>query len=290
MRPRYQIPPPVKTENLINGIKRRRWWGLPAASERMITFRLVAAKAASVRLNAGDIPDLGQGRELTRGTNGLCEVTVGPVGPGAYRYNFNVDGVNVIDPRNPATSESLGNVWSLVVMPAGHTGGSRSGSSGRGADEFTQDFTNDIMPYVEKNYRTYTDRQQRAIAGLSMGGMQTLNVGIPNLDQFAYLGVFSSGVFGMGGRGPGANANANSNTPTWEQSDQANLDNPKLKKGLKLVWFATGKNDFLIQTSRATVEMLKKHGFDVVFEEIAGAHMWVNWRDYLGEFAPQLFQ
>jgi enterochelin esterase family protein len=90
----------------------------------------------------------------------------------------------------------------------------------------------------------------------------------------------------MGGRG----GSPDSNAPTWEQQNQANLDNADLKKDLKLLWFATGKEDFLIQTSRATVEMLKKHGFDLVFKETAGAHTWINWRDYLLEFAPQLFQ
>jgi enterochelin esterase-like enzyme len=174
----------------------------------------------------------------------------------------------------------------VVAMPAGHAGPFRFGSSGPAADEFAQDFTNAIMPCIEKHYRVYTDRKHRAIAGLSMGGMQTLNIGIPHLDKFAYLGVFSSGVFGMGGRG----GNPDPNAPTWEQKNQANLDNARLKQGLKLVWFATGKEDFLIQTSQATVEMLKKHGFHVVFKETAGAHTWINWRDYLHEFAPQLFQ
>ncbi len=345
------------------------------SAERKITFRILAPKAENVRLSASDIPDMGQGREMTKATNGIWEITVGPVDPGAYRYNFNVDGVPVIDPRNPSTSESNANTWSLVVvpgsdlmdvrevphgavaavtyyskslkrfrrmhvytppgyelgqgqfpvlyllhgagdcddswtsvgragfildnliaagkakpmvvvMPAGNTGPFRFGRRGPMVDEFTQDFTNDIMPYIEANYRVYRDRQHRAIAGLSMGGMQTLNIGIPNLDKFAYLGVFSSGVFGMGGRGPAANPNA----PSWEQQNQANLDNAELKEGLKLVWFATGKDDFLLQTSRATVEMLRRHGFNVVFKETTGAHSWLNWRNYLCEFAPQLFQ
>jgi enterochelin esterase family protein len=67
------------------------------------------------------------------------------------------------------------------------------------------------------------------------------------------------------------------------------LDNAQLKKGLKLVWFATGKNDFLLKTSQATVEMLKKHGFNVAFKGSEGGHTWLNWRDYLIEFAPLLF-
>ena len=63
-----------------------------------------------------------------------------------------------------------------------------------------------------------------------------------------------------------------------------------MKKGLKLFWFATGKDDFLVETSRATVEMLKKHGFTVAYKETSGGHTWANWRDYLAEFAPQLFR
>ena len=59
-----------------------------------------------------------------------------------------------------------------------------------------KDFVTDIMPYVETHYRVYTDRQHRAIAGLSMGGSQTLNIAIPHLDKFAYIGVYSSGLIG----------------------------------------------------------------------------------------------
>src|SRR5262249_5022925 len=70
---------------------------------------------------------------------------------------------------------------------------------------------------------------------------------------------------------------------------KAVLDNAELKKGLRLVWFGCGKEDFLVKTSEATVGMLKKHGFDVVSRESAGGHTWINWRDYLNEFAPLLF-
>jgi enterochelin esterase-like enzyme len=174
----------------------------------------------------------------------------------------------------------------VVVMPAGHTGPFTLSDGLRSAiDEFIQDFRNDIQPYAEKNYRVYTDKQHRAIAGLSMGGAQTLNIAIPNLDEFAYIGVFSSGIFGIMGSGPEADSG-----PMWEERNKVILDNAELKKGLKLVWFATGKDDFLVGTSRATVDMLKKHGFNVVYNETSGAHTWINWRNYLIEFAPQLFK
>jgi enterochelin esterase family protein len=68
------------------------------------------------------------------------------------------------------------------------------------------------------------------------------------------------------------------------------LDNASLKPGLKLLWFGTGSDDGLIPTSKATVAMLQEHGFKPVFHESAGGHTWLNWRDYLNIFAPQLFQ
>jgi enterochelin esterase family protein len=172
----------------------------------------------------------------------------------------------------------------VVVMPAGHTGPFRFGQSF--GNEFERDFVNEIMPLVEKRYRVRADRAHRALAGLSMGGAQTLNIGFEQLDKFAYLGVFSSGVFSLGGRG-GTNAPAG---PSWEARNKTALADAHLKQGLKLVWFATGKDDFLLKTSQATVELLRKHNFDVKYTETEGAHTWIVWREYLRDFAPRLFQ
>jgi enterochelin esterase-like enzyme len=185
----------------------------------------------------------------------------------------------------------------IVVMPAGHT---NAGGGGRGAgapggppprDEFLEDFTKDVMPYVEKHYRVTADRSHRAIAGLSMGGSQTLNIAIPALDKFAYVGVYSSGLLG-GGRGaaPAAGTPAPPFAAAWEQQNLASLDNAATKKGLKLFWFSTGAEDGLMPTTKNTVELLKKHGFSPVMKESPGGHTWLNWRSYLIEFAPQLFR
>lgn len=347
----------------------------PEVANGRITFRLLATNATAVRLSAGDIPGLGQGRVLTRNAEGVWEAEV-EAPPGYYRYQFQADGVPVIDPRNPATSESVATVWSLVgvpgadwmdtrevphgavsevtyystslkrfrrmhvytppgyekgrgrfpvfyllhgagdsddswttvgragfildnliaegkarpmivVMTAGHAGTFNPGGPRPTTDEFAEDFTKDVMPHVESHYRVRTDRGSRALAGLSMGGGQTLNVGIPNLGQFGYLGVFSSGVFGITGGNRGGNAPQG---PSFEERHRAVLDDAKLKKGLRLFWFATGKDDFLLETTRATVGMFQKHGFDVVYRETDGGHTWVKWREYLQEFAPQLFR
>jgi enterochelin esterase family protein len=175
----------------------------------------------------------------------------------------------------------------LVVMPAGHAGPFRFGGAPGAAnrrDEFAEDFVHDVKPYVEKHYRVLADRAHRAIAGLSMGGMQTLNIAFGHLDDYGYIGVFSSGIFGLGG----GRGNAQPNRQ-WEEQHKAVLDNPELKQGLRLLWIGCGKEDFLVQTSNATVALLKSHQFDVVSRESEGGHTWINWRDYLHEFAPLLF-
>jgi enterochelin esterase family protein len=191
----------------------------------------------------------------------------------------------------------------IVVMPAGHTNGAGAALGapppapgapempgiGSGPDPFINDFLTDLMPYVEKNYRVLADRQSRAIAGLSMGGNQTLNIAIPHLDKFAYVGVFSSGII-SGGRGAPPPPPGTPFAEAWERQNLAALDNAATKQGLNLLWFSTGKDDFLIDTTRGSVELLKKHGFKPVFIESEGAHTWLNWRAYLSQFAPQLFQ
>ncbi len=362
--------------------------------DRGVVFRVFAPRADEVRLVGTDIPRNVQGIAMTKDDRGVWETTVGPLEPGAYRYNFNVNGVAVIDPRSPSISESNNNVWSMVhvpgaefmdtgdvphgavaaimypssalhkvrrmhiytppgyevgtarypvfyllhgagdsdeswtsvgragfildnliaakkavpmivVMPAGHTSrtpigrGAPPQSAGEGGltptEEFVKDFVEDVMPYVEKNYRVIADRPHRAIAGLSMGGNQTLNIAIEHLDRFTYVGVFSSGLIGALGRGaapvaapppPGAPPVLDA---AWEQQHAAALDNAAARKGLKAFWFATGSEDRLMPTTRATIELFKRHGFNPTFTESGGGHTWANWRDYLNAFAPQLF-
>jgi enterochelin esterase-like enzyme len=343
-------------------------------ADRKITFRLHAPNAESVTITGGDIPNNSKGTAMTKGAEGVWEATVGPLVPGAYRYRFSVGGLAVVDPRNPATSESNDNVWSvavvpgsdvfdvrdvphgavsqihyqsatlgrmrrmhvytppgyeknttkypvfyllhgssdsdnswvsvgranyildnliaagkakpmIVVMPHGHT--TRGGVRPSGPDEFEREFLADVMPFVEKNYRVLTDRSNRALAGLSMGGGHTLTIGVPNLSKFAYLGVFSAGMFQMfGSRAPVPVRQG----PSWEEQNAKILDDPAMKKGLKLFWFGTGKDDFLVKSSQQTVEMFKKHGFDVKYDETEGAHTWLVWREYLRGFVPQLFR
>src|SRR6185369_7277589 len=86
----------------------------------------------------------------------------------------------------------------IVVMPNGHTRTGPQAATPESRTEFVREFLADILPFVEKQYRVRAERNGRAIAGLSMGGGQTLNIAIPNLDKFAYVGVFSAGLSGGG--------------------------------------------------------------------------------------------
>src|SRR5262245_27654755 len=85
--------------------------------DRRVVFRLRVPQAQNVRLVGTDIPGNGKGGQLVVGANAVWEITMGPIEAGTYRYNFNVDGLTVIDPRNAATSESNDNTWSLVHVP-----------------------------------------------------------------------------------------------------------------------------------------------------------------------------
>ncbi len=176
----------------------------------------------------------------------------------------------------------------IVVMPAGHTGTFAFGPSNnfqQQMTEFVKDFQESVRPLIESRYRTIEDASHRAIAGLSMGGAQTIDIALSHLDHYGYVGVFSSGVFGIDRGGPEGDAQR-----AWENRFSNALDDPELKKGLKLIWFATGRDDFLIGTTRASVDAFKSHGFQVTFHETDGGHTWNKWRDYLHEFAPLLFQ
>lgn len=177
----------------------------------------------------------------------------------------------------------------LIVMPAGHTGPFTFGGPSNLDEQmklFQADFLTDLKPHIESRYRTSNVRGHRAIAGLSMGGAQTLEISLSQLDQFAYIGVFSSGVFEFRGRGPSSEISS-----SWLEKHKAALTDNKLKEGLKLVWFATGKEDFLLKTTQETVKVLRDHQFEVTYEETDGGHTWIKWREhYLPAFAQKLFQ
>lgn len=142
---------------------------------------------------------------------------------------------------------------------------------------FADELLQDVMPYVEKAYRVLPNRENRAIAGLSMGGFQTLDVTLSRPELFNYVGVFSSGFFGPSiDEAPTRYAKA--------------LGDATFNQNKKLFWVAIGKDDFVMDANKKTLALLDKSGIKYQYKETEGGHTWVNWRQYLHEFMPKLFR
>lgn len=330
-------------------------------ADRRVTFRIRAAKATEVTVVGqwGDGPVA-----MARGDGDVWSVTTGPIAPGVWEYSFRVDGLQMIDPGNPAIkpmreprtsilhvpgqppllhdfqdvphgvvrqhcylSKSLNRMrelvvytppgyeqqadarfptlylqhgsgdnqatwvahgkahWILdnliaqgkarpmvVVMMDGHAG-DRSATGPRGnTGAFERDLLQDVMPFIEANYRVKTDAANRCIAGLSMGGGQSLTVGLNHLDRFAWVAGFSSSV------------------PSRETVAGA-LDDPAAANGgLKLLWIACGKDDFLLKRNEEFISLLEEKNIHHEWHLTDGNHSWPVWRIYLAELAPKLFQ
>jgi enterochelin esterase-like enzyme len=149
------------------------------------------------------------------------------------------------------------------------------------AGKFEASLVTDVIPFIEKNYRTYTDKDHRAIAGLSMGGAHTQTITNNNPDLFSYIGVFSMGIMNFG-------------TPAQdvakiEQERDTKIELLK-KSGYKVYWIGVGKDDFLYASVTSLRSKLDKHNFKYTYRESTGGHTWTNWRIYLSEFAPLLFR
>ena len=331
-----------------------------------VTFRLNAPKADDVTLT-GEFLD--GPRNFSKNADGIWTVTVGPIAPEVYHYNFTIDGVRTIDPSNPQLktgstagtitsvleiphpspafydaqpvphgeirthwyhSKSLGtvrrltvytppgyeknrstrypvlylfhganadeNAWYrlgranlildnllaagkshpfLVVMPFGY-GVAPNGPLTDNTAKFGADLIEDVIPYIESNYRAYTDRDRRAIVGLSMGGGQSLNIGLTHLDLFSYVGGFSAAI-----------GNAAGFSKTYAKLiGNAKDSNDKLK----LLWIGCGTEDSLFGASKNFSEWLTTNHIKHTFRETSGAHTWMVWRRYLNEIAPLLFR
>jgi enterochelin esterase-like enzyme len=170
----------------------------------------------------------------------------------------------------------------IVVMPLGYgtmemitlgwDAWSHTDVRQRNFSKFREALLTEVMPRVESEYRVETDRNSRAIAGLSMGGSESLLTGLNNLDKFAWVGAFSSG--GM---------------PDDFQTDFPALD-AKSNQQIRLLWIACGTEDRLITVNRNLREWLKGKGVQHTDIETPGMHTWMVWRRNLAEFAGLLFR
>lgn len=151
----------------------------------------------------------------------------------------------------------------------------------RYAGKFEEHLVKDVVPFIEKNYRILTGMENRAIAGLSMGGGHTQTITNNNPGMFGYIGVFSMGIMSFGPQGPDA--------AKIDQERIAKLEVLK-KSGYKLYWIACGKDDFVYQGVVTLRSTLDKIGMKYIYRESTGGHTWANWRIYLSEFATMLFK
>lgn len=142
----------------------------------------------------------------------------------------------------------------------------------RNYDRFRDALLQEVIPAVESSYRVAKDRNSRAIAGLSMGGAESLFVGLNTLDRFAWVGAFSSG---------GLDDDFAKSFPALDS---------KANSQLRLLWIACGRDDFLITLNRKLREWLKSKDVRHTEIETAGAHSWQVWRRNLAEFAALLFR
>ena len=324
-------------------------------NDRTVTFRFVAPQAHQVLVAVEYLDGL---RPLRLGENGIWEITLGPFAQELYSYNFVVDGVAMIDPRNPVIKIGTGTTNSLLDIPGqpplffnerpvphgtihlhrydsktlGITRGLNvytppdydlnpkqkyavlyllhgAGDNERGwstigranvildnliaekksvpmiivmpdghapptdgiENSFHEDLVSDIIPYVEANYRIKADAGNRALAGLSMGGFQTLDIGISHQDLFGWIGVFSGGI-----------------NDTYERTHGEFLDSAN--KNLNLFWIGIGKTDFLWERNENLLKLLQGKKVKHTFRLTEGGHTWKNWRSYLHEFAQLIFQ
>ncbi len=308
-------------------------------------------------------------RSFAKDADGLWSVTVGPITPEIYHYNFTIDGVRTIDPSNPQLktgstpstitsvleikhpspafydaqpvphgeirthwyqSKSLGavrrltvytppgydknqsvrypvlylfhganadeNAWYrlgranlildnllaagtikpfIVVMPFGY-GVAPGGLQADNTAKFSKDLIDDVIPYIDDSYRTISNRSNRAIVGLSMGGGQALNIGLNNIDLFSYVGGFSAAI-GNAASFPKTYANLTANAG-------------QVNSKLKLLWIGCGTEDSLFGASKNFSEWLTAGNIKHTFRETGGAHTWMVWRRYLHEVAPLLFK
>ena len=136
---------------------------------------------------------------------------------------------------------------------------------------FENDLLKDIIPFMESHYSVYADREHRAVAGLSMGGGQSLDFGLGHLETFAYVGGFSS-------------------APNTRMPEVLVPDPEKATKMLKLLWISGGARDGLLTYGQRTHAYLNEHNVPHVYNVDPGAHDFVTWNNNLYLFAQRLFQ
>jgi enterochelin esterase-like enzyme len=178
----------------------------------------------------------------------------------------------------------------LVVMTNGNPGQAAAPGVGpvktvaqnpgaMGMGKFEESLVKDVVPFIEKNYKVIANKDNRSVSGLSMGGMQTMNIANKYPEVFSYYGVMSMGLMDMSRFG-------GKDDPAARLQSLENLR----KSGVKLYWIGCGKEDFLFKSVTDLRKFLDDNKFTYQYLETPGGHTWTNWRIYLSELTPKLFK
>ena len=194
-----------------------------------------------------------------------------------------MDNLNAVKPGEDASLFAARGIIARPTMadvaPAGGRGApaGRGGLAGNWAAVFTEMMLTDLIPMVERTYRAAPGRENRAMAGLSMGGMQSFTTVLSNTDKFAYLGGFSGSSGGRGGFDPKTSNNG------------AFADAAAFNKKMKVLFLGIGSVEG--RGTKTFSEALAKAGIkNAYFESPGTAHEWLTWRRCLYDFAPRLFK
>jgi enterochelin esterase-like enzyme len=182
------------------------------------------------------------------------------------KANFILDSLIASGKAKPMIVVMTLGYGNMAVLKPGRT----PALSAQSVDLYQKALLTEVMPQIEAAYHVSKKRQDRAIAGLSMGGHESLLIGLTHPELFAWIGTFSAG----------ANATTVSELPPTNAQ----------KANLRLLWMACGVDDALLKPNQAVIAALKAEGLPVTAIETPGHHQWPVWRDNLIHFAPLLFQ
>ena len=174
----------------------------------------------------------------------------------------------------------------IVVIANGNvtTGKGQGGYSTAAMAAFKEEMTKNIVPFIDNNFRTLTNVQNRALCGLSMGGGQSFYVGLGSLDCFSAVGIFSSGIFGGINNPTGKEFDAEKEIPgLLSQSKSFN-------EKLKLFYISVGEQDPRFEFTKKALKKFQDSGLKVEFNSFPGDHEWQVWRKSLNDFAQRVFK
>jgi enterochelin esterase-like enzyme len=186
--------------------------------------------------------------------------------PSVGKANFILDSLIASGKAKPMIVVMTLGYGNMAVLKPGRT----PALSAQSVDLYQKALLTEVIPQIESAYHVSKKREDRAIAGLSMGGHESLLIGLTHPELFAWVGTFSAGV----------NANTVSELPSLTPQ----------KANLRLLWMACGVDDALLKPNQAVIAALKAQGLPVTAIETPGHHQWPVWRDNLVHFAPLLFQ